>query len=83
MISRLDDNLKNHIVKDDLDGISLLITLYAAGSGDRLKDVYNTNFNLSKDRAYYTNKKKGNGIRHKKTHYFTPLLNYYINFAQK
>ena len=57
MISRLDDNLKNHIVKDDLDGISLLITLYAAGSGDRLKDVYNTNFNLSKDRAYYTNKK--------------------------
>lgn len=57
MIDRLEDTLKNHIVKDDLDGISLLLSRFTGGSNGGLKRVYQTGFNLPKDRAYYTNKR--------------------------
>lgn len=57
MISRMQDFLKNHIVIDDLDGISLLVTLIAAGGGKGGIDVIRKQgFLGQKDKTYYTNK---------------------------
>lgn len=50
------DSLKNHIVKDDLGGISLLISLLQGGRNGGLKHVYINGFNLPKEKAFYTNK---------------------------
>ena len=51
MINQINDTLKNHIVIDDLSGISLLVSLIISGASRK------TDFLLSKDRAYYTDKK--------------------------
>lgn len=51
------DNLKNHIVIDDLDGVSLLVSLITDSGPRYLNYAYINGFNLPKEKAYYTNKK--------------------------
>ena len=48
------DNVNNHVVVDDLDGISLLLSMFAGGCSGRL-DNENT-FMIVKERSYFTNK---------------------------
>ena len=48
------DNVKNHTVVDDLDGISLLISKFTGGQGGRLE--FETPFMMTKKKSYFTNK---------------------------
>ena len=48
------DNVKNHIVIDDLDGISLLISEFTGGQNGRLE--IETPFMMVKEKSYFTNK---------------------------
>ena len=49
------DNLKNHIVIDDLSGISCLLSMMAGGSGGRIDTE--TQFMLKKEKCYFNDKK--------------------------
>ena len=48
------DNVKNHTVVDDLDGISLLISEFTGGQGGRLE--FETPFMMAKEKSYFTDK---------------------------
>ena len=48
------DNVNNHVVVDDLDGISLLLSMFTGGCSGRLENE-NT-FMIVKERSYFTNK---------------------------
>lgn len=57
MIDKIETSLKDHIVVDDLSGISLLISLMTGGRNGGLKYVYINGFNLPKHKAFYTDRK--------------------------
>ena len=48
------DNVNKHVVVDDLDGISLLLSMFTGGCSGRLENE-NT-FMIVKERSYFTNK---------------------------
>lgn len=57
LINQIKEPLSKHIVVDDLDGISLLISMMTGGRDGGLQTVYkNGLFSMSKERAYYFNK---------------------------
>lgn len=60
MIDKKNDTIKNHIIVDDLDGTSLLIAVLSGNHGKNFSSISEgakKGFNLSKDRAFYTNKR--------------------------
>ena len=55
MVDKIKDNVKSHIVIDNLSGISLLVSLFTGGSGGRVyKD---SKWMLAKEKSYFTNGK--------------------------
>lgn len=55
IISKITDTVKDHVTIDDLNGISLLISLMTGGCDGRLKQTYINGFMMEKSKAYYYN----------------------------
>ena len=56
MVNRMTDNVKDHIVIDDLSGICLRVRKLTWGSGRTKEDVLRIGFNLPKELAFWTDK---------------------------
>jgi hypothetical protein len=55
MVSCIKDPISNHIVIDDLSGISLLVSLVIGGDSGRLEVAKSKPWGLSKEKAFYYN----------------------------
>lgn len=56
LVSQIEEPLSSHIVVDDLDGISLLVTLINGGRDGGLLSIQKAGFLMSKEKSYYMNK---------------------------
>ena len=55
MVDGIKDNVKNHIVIDNLSGISLLVSMFTGGSGGRVYE--DSEWMLTKEKSYFTDGK--------------------------
>ena len=55
MVDKIKDSVKNHIVIDNLSGISLLVSMFTGGSGGRVYE--DSEWMLAKEKSYFTDGK--------------------------